>query len=104
MRKTRDLVVESAVTEAQRAYRQTHFLARGDEPQTIARAADPSGVLTRLGLLVGIQYLTTKAGDPPNSIYNHAFENPPILCFNSPERLLVIAGGSYKVTWRGIVG
>lgn len=89
---------------ARHAYRMTHFGSRGAEPTERLRVADPRGTLVHFGRLVSLTYLATKAGDPPGSLYEHEFKELPVLAFNQPERLLVIAGGSYRITLRGIVG
>ncbi len=93
------------VREAQARYAATHWGDLGDGQTIEGRAADPRDELTILGRLVEVTYVTTKRGDPKNCHYWHDFNfrKPPILAFN-PEGLLVIVGGAYRVTSRGIVG
>jgi hypothetical protein len=91
---------------ALRDYRVKHWGAKGREEVTSGRVADPtSGILGTLGELVSVVYQTTKAGDPPRSEYEHEFEQPrPILGYVRRSGLLVIGGGNYRVSVRGIVG
>lgn len=93
-------------TVAQRApsYRGTHFGHGGTTPTLEAVCGDPRDALRPIGTLAGVVYRTTKAGDPPESPYRHEFESTrPFLAYDR-YGLYVIAGGSYRVTWRGIVG
>lgn len=65
---------------------------------------DPRERLEFVGVLRGLRYRTSKLGDPPNSIYEHEFEQTkPILAYDRSS-MLIIAGGGYRITWRGIVG
>jgi hypothetical protein len=75
---------------------------RGDERLRVGR---PTGRLVLLGDLVELTYRTRKAGDGVKAAdYVHAFETPyPRLCINR-NGLLIIAGGAYHVSDRGIVG
>ena len=86
-------------------YAEAHWGDLGNEPVRELDAADPRDELTLLGRLAELTYVTSKRGDPPNTHYWHdfSFRDPPILAFN-PDGRLVICGGSYRVTRRGIVG
>jgi hypothetical protein len=100
-------VAEADIARGLGEYRKTHWGHRG-KPDRILEAdvADTSkpGAFVMLGELVSVAYRTTKAGDPPNCVYEHTFERPyPILAY-SRDRLLVIAGGKYTISKRGIVG
>ncbi len=100
---------ERAATSYERAraaYKETHW----GRPQTQiikTRVVDPSaGPLVVLGELTDISYQTRK-GREPVTIYTHDFGRTlPQLCFVPGVRRggLVIAGGSYRVEGRGIVG
>lgn len=58
-----------------------------------------------LGELVSVTYMTKKGGDTAMVDYVHPFERTkPVLCYGSKDGRLYIAGGSYRVTSRGIVG
>lgn len=61
----------------------------------------PHDVLTELGELAEIAYETHK---DERAIWVHPFESPrPVLASTAKGRLVVV-GGSYRVTRRGIVG
>ncbi|MGA8138722.1 MAG: hypothetical protein WCA48_31855 [Pseudomonas gingeri] len=58
-----------------------------------------------LGELVQVVYLTTKGGDSGPTEYVHKFERRlPVLAYGDHDGKLYVAGGSYKVSSRGIVG
>lgn len=98
---------------AQREYERKHW---GHKARGVARSlevVDPShGSLVELGRLDRVEYVTSKKGDPARATYFHDFEGErPVLAFHvcarsrCPDRgKLVIAGGSYRVEDRGIVG
>ena len=93
------------VSKGAAKYRALHWGERGKGKASRMCAPDPSlGPLVQLGELREVGYLTTKGGDPPSTIYEHAFKRPyPHLCVNG-EGGLVIVGGDYHVEDRGIVG
>jgi len=70
------------------------------------------GELVVLGVLERVVYATVKGGDDDIVDYDHAFESTkPLLVFHVCDRAkckergkVTIAGGSYRVTARGIVG
>lgn len=73
------------------------------------RVASTKGELVGLGALTAVEYATTKGRDGA-SVYRHDFADGeggslllPVLCISS-DRRLVIAGGTYTVNTRGIVG
>lgn len=80
----------------------------GDEPDGTRRLAvpviEPGGVqLYALGDIVEITYAARKGGEKL-AWWEHAFEAPfPVLASTEAGRL-VICGGGYRVTRRGIVG
>lgn len=94
--------------EAIRLYRSLHWGAPAPPKPTTWLVPDPDeGPLVEMGALVAVEYWTHKKGDPP-SVYRHRFGKKdgsrcPILVVNG-ERKLIIAGGYYSVTRRGIVG
>lgn len=102
----RALVIASPedAKRAFRSYRVTHWGLAGDGSLSHMRCADPrQGVFTQLGLLREITYETSKGGDPKNTWYTHKFASPlPELAYSQGG--LVICGGGYRVTFRGIVG
>lgn len=98
---------------ARREYERKHW---GHKARGVARSlevVDPShGSLVELGRLDRVEYVTSKKGDPSRATYFHDFEGErPVLAFHVCDRArcpdrgkLVIAGGSYRVEDRGIVG
>lgn len=95
---------EQEIDEARRRYRWSHFGARGTARLHEVDCADPRARWTAIGEITRVGYRTTKAGDPPNTIYEHAFaQQLPLLAQDAKRRLLIL-GGSYRITWRGIVG
>jgi hypothetical protein len=94
--------------EDQRAlaeYRRTHWGLGGVRRVRELLAPDPTaGTLVELGRLVSVVYETRKLGDLERTEYEHDFgpRGRPILAFNASG--LVIVGGRYRVTTRGIVG
>jgi hypothetical protein len=92
----------AALERAQREYVKTHWGERGRAKVTATYAADPSEPSTALGELVEVTYRTRKGGDDGLVDYVHAFKTPrPLLAFNSGG--LLVLGGGYTVTERGIV-
>lgn len=96
--------VRGEIDRGVRDYRIKHWGTRGAYRAQRLSCADPSqGPLVELGQLVSVTYETTKAGDPPGTWYTHEFTRPlPVLAYSSGG--LVVCGGHYRVTWRGIVG
>jgi hypothetical protein len=102
----------ATVAEAKEEYRRVHWGERGTYDVANIWAPNPvAGVPVDLGVLRRIDYETTKGGDPERTIYFHHFgkrgekgdgEGCPVLAFNKGG--LLILGGSYRVTERGIVG
>ena len=67
---------------------------------------DPrKGPVVGLGELVSVTYGTIKGGDNAMTDYTHTFKagERPILCYGREGRLF-IAGGTYRIEKRGIVG
>lgn len=88
-------------------YRRSHWGLSGDGKVRDGRAPDPrAGTLVQLGELVSVVYLTRKLGDLAPTEYEHDFgrggRGLPLLAYNRTG--LVIVGGAYRVTARGIVG
>jgi hypothetical protein len=78
---------------------------RGAVPSEVLRVAmraTPRAALT-LGELLGIMYRTERDGELVN--YRHVFQKSarPILAVTPDGRTLLILGGDYRVTSRGIV-
>lgn len=78
----------------------------GDEPSEIIDAdvyrPNPREVLTVLGKLKRVDYETPKAGEL--AIWWHEFSRPcPYLAASESGKLLIV-GGRYRITPRGIVG
>ena len=94
------------VARAKVGYRVKHWGLGGRGKLQAVRCADPSrGVYTLLGELVAVSYATEKGGDGGPAIYDHEFSRPlPELLYSESGEGLVIAGGKYRVTARGIVG
>ena len=78
----------------------------GDTPDGVRELQAPSiapwEVLTELGELVEVAYATAKAGDP--AIWVHAFEARRPVLGSTEDGGLIIAGGDYRITARGIEG
>lgn len=105
----RAAVLRAAAREAKalklgvRSYKAHHWGLVGEKRAKALRVADVSKPCTDMGELFAVEYLTEKGDDGP-SLYRHEFESRlPILAFDSAG-LLLIAGGSYTVEERGIVG
>ncbi len=61
-------------------------------------------VVVELGELVGLMYRSDKGQSGQPLTYIHRMEDPPRLVSNIEGTQLYIAGGSYRVTPRGIEG
>lgn len=85
-------------------YAATHGGAIGPRAERRSSAPDPRvGPIVELGELVAVVYRTTKLGDAGRVDYEHSFGSPrPMLCWNRDG--LIVAGGRYKITGRGIEG
>lgn len=96
---------EAQLKAAIATYTRVHWGERGNERVTRMSAPDPYfAPAAEMGELVQVVYRTTKGGEGGEVYYHHDFEGRlPILAFNSPRGLL-ICGGSYRVSTRGIVG
>lgn len=87
------------------SYADLHWGQVGERSSERLRAADPrEGRAVLLGDLVSLVYRTRKGLDRELTDYEHAFKTPrPRLCVTR-SGLLLIAGGTYTVEERGIVG
>lgn len=99
-------LVECAITSYGSARDQYDSIRWGQEPDALiaseAPAVQAGEVLPVLGVLEQVEYSGTKAGE--YFLWYHQFDpDKPYLCVNR-EGKLVIVGGSYVVTERGIVG
>lgn len=85
-------------------YREVHWGEKGPVAERRRQVPNPHDLpLIELGELVSVTYRTKKGGDRTLTDYEHEFEGPlPLLVFNKGG--LIIAGGKYKITTRGIVG
>jgi hypothetical protein len=91
-----------AVEAAMRIYRRDHWGQRGSWKQSRLSAADPRLLSVALGELVAVVYRTKKGGDVQLTDYEHHFSRPlPILSYHAGG--LLILGGKYHVTERGII-
>mgnify|MGYP005846928769 CR=1 FL=1 len=77
------------------------FFGRAPDRVERARLETPR-VLVELGELRALVYRAARDGRPRQ--YVHFFERPPRLLADAHGRQLVIAGGRYCVTRRGIEG
>ncbi len=100
-----------AEAKARLQYRVAHWGHGGKDPRElpIVECADPSangGVLTELGELVSVVYLTTKRGDPTLTEYEHKFlrARPRLAFTRFGAHSLVIVGGDYRMRVGGITG
>ncbi len=85
-------------------YRGTHWGKGGEFKIAKGVAGDPRGGLTLLGELTEVAYRTDKGGYPRAAGFRHVFEDPPALTYTRPEGRLVLVGGDYRLTMRGIEG
>jgi hypothetical protein len=85
-------------------YRGTHWGSGGDHARGRGVAGDPRGRLHLLGTWREVAYEATKTGYPAGSVFRHAFKSPPPAITYTDEGKLVIVGGKYRVTMRGIEG
>jgi hypothetical protein len=93
------------VADARASYRRTHWGLEGtkDGVRAFACADSRVGVFAELGHLVSVVYRADKWGDAPGTEYEHEFgRRKPLLLYSDGG--LIIAGGAYRVTFRGIVG
>lgn len=93
---------------ARAEYEKTHWGERGPRASRRLRVPDvsPTIPLVELGELVAVTYRTRKGGDVRVVNYVHDFKasDRPVLAYSSDGKGLYIAGGSYRVTERGIEG
>lgn len=85
------------VTRAARLYQSFHEAA----PNQVQRVAHPDvKVAMSLGRLDSVTYQT-----PDGKLYRHRFIGAarPILAASHDGRQLIVLGGRYRMTWRGIV-
>lgn len=95
----------SLVEKADELHERFHWGRESETLESVELTRIEDGtVLVQLGVLAEISYITQK-GDDPVTIYEHSFEEGmPILAATADGGRLVIVGGDYKVTRRGIVG
>lgn len=90
--------------EAAKAFERFHWGERAEEAYRLRiPATGPSPVLWALGPLVEITYATTKGGGEL-TWWTHTFGNPLPVLLSTKAEGLVIGGGGYGVSRRGIVG
>lgn len=93
---------------ARAEYEKTHWGETGSRASRRLRVPDvsPRITLVELGELVAVTYRTRKGGDVRVVNYHHDFKasDRPVLAYSSDGKGLYIAGGSYRVTERGIEG
>lgn len=87
-------------------YVKTHWGDPGEWRNKNLRCADPKEVyFAVLGRLHAVTYETRKGRLRPVELWEHEFDRPaPVLCYSPKSKLLLIAGGGYTVTARGIEG
>ena len=101
--------LERATNRARLSYVKTHWGKVGKGETFEVSAVDvcrAERVMPVLGVLREVVYETIKMGDKGPTEYVHAFSrrDPPLLIYSQECQKIVIAGGGYRVTWRGIVG
>lgn len=96
------------VHRADKEYEATHWGRRPPHGLVVVDAADPrSGeTFVVLGRLYAVTYETRKGKDRGPTLYEHVFSKTrPLLCYSQKQGgRLIIGGGTYKVTERGIEG
>lgn len=87
-------------------YVRTHWGQEGHRrPERLRAAILAEGAdLILLGDLVSCVYRTRKGIDAEPTDYEHAFATPRPRLAYTPGGLLVIAGGRYTISERGIIG
>lgn len=93
-----------AEERAVKNYARLHWGQFGNRDVKKMDVGDPRQVLTVLGVLSRVEYVTKKGHDKSLVTYFHDFSKrePPLLVVDRDGKLL-IAGGIYKVETRGIV-
>jgi hypothetical protein len=95
-------LVQRAIDAAVKRYRRDHWGQPGPHGVRGLSAADPRILSIELGELVAVVYRTKKGEDTRLTDYEHHFSRPlPVLSYNDTG--LIIAGGKYHVTERGII-
>lgn len=83
-------------------YQRDHWGQPGWNPPRRLPMADPRKQATRIEEIVAVTYCTKKGTDTRRTDYRHPFKRPrPVLAWN-PSGLLIL-GGVYHVTERGII-
>jgi hypothetical protein len=103
-----DALAQTTPTPLYRAremYVWTHWGDRTGHRERVLQVADPrEGNFTTMGELYAVTYETAK-GKGPRELWEHKFKSPkPLLVFSAVTARLIIAGGRYTVTDRGIEG
>jgi len=94
--------IDRAVEAALKQYKRDHRGQDGPRGVRGFRAADPRILSIELGDLIAVIYRTKKGEDTRLTDYEHHFARPfPVLSYNHTG--LIIAGGKYHVTERGII-
>jgi len=91
---------------ARESYVKTHWGDPGPWRDKNLRCADPNEVyFAIMGRLHAVTYEAKKGRLGRLELWEHEFGNPsPVLCYSPKSKLLLIAGGNYTVTSRGIEG
>ena len=100
-------LLKSAAVAGQR-YEKDHWGQRGKQGLRTLYAADPNTdeVMVQLGELYAVVYQTRKGDDESPQLYEHKFGRPrPVLLYSVKQGgKLLVGGGGYRVTERGIEG
>jgi hypothetical protein len=103
--------VELLLTNARAAgerYKKEHWGRTGTRGLVETKTADPRAdeVFPVMGELYSVTYKTKKGADTDPDLYEHKFGRPRPLLLYAPKQggLLLIGGGRYRVTERGIEG
>jgi hypothetical protein len=93
---------KKVIEAAMRIYKRDHWGQTGPWDVRRLTAADPRLVSVALGELVSVVYRTKKGRDRELTDYEHPFSRPlPVLAYHGGG--LLILGGKYRVTERGII-
>jgi hypothetical protein len=91
-----------SLAKSEAIYRRDHWGQSGAHASRRLPMADPRVPATRIAELVAVTYRTKKGSDTRLTDYRHPFRKPrPVLAWNSSG--LLILGGVYHVTERGII-
>jgi len=94
--------MKESVRKAAKKYQQ--FTGKRATETRVMNVPDVPETVVLLGKLQSVSYVVEKEGDGEQVEYVHRFRRKPALLTDADGRHLYIAGGSIRVTDRGIEG